>query len=352
MSSKYKGLREIAGIGLVTEARLKKHCRVETLSDLASSSAAEIVSCLQMAGASVTLETAETWIAEADLLIGDASVTAGNAIEAKSAPQNDEDAANMPQVADETVLPSIAEDGWRYLGAFILAFRMREVIDQRLERSLYTYPLSVTPEGDWLSEPSKEDSFADEDIDKVFQWQLNLLGVDWPVASGDLEEAAAQGSEKPNTEEEPVSYAEITERPAPFGNQPVKLKIVQLKIYQPPTSIRPIEVDRTTEKITETLQGGQPFDLELALTSEPQQEIVEGVTCIGHFELWSSETGIRSYLGRTDPIEIAYSDRMTVLRLTNEKELDSGSYDLSALVMVNSSPPTMALAEIQKLQFE
>ena len=295
----YDDLTVIKYIGPKLQPWLREKLQVRTYRDLAALSVEQIQTQLSVDKKSMAKFKIETWIEQAE----DLALEAGEE-EAALAAVEEPDGSGAGQQASA---PKKAGD-WKEYASFMVYFEAREFNGEREKRIAVSH--LEEDKSDVWSELTKE----------LFLWMLDQAG------EGPFPEAPQLPSwEQPEPEE-----------PAP--TEEAKVKVTQVRLFQPPEAEKPLATSNG-KPVQQELSAGEPFALEVlfSLGGKGAESIVkQGPTYSVQVVAKESDTKVGVDLADSEPEALVegkfdYSVRMP------EATLDPGVHRLWAMVAVQAA---------------
>lgn len=339
-------LRKINGIGETRQPFIRQEFGVRTYREFAALTPTKVVTRFHNLGQHfVTLAQVEKWQAEA-IRLATAKETQHKGI-ADMITENDEAENTLvgghqnPGVIGELAHRKIVEandlpagnGNWVCLHrAFIVEFWVRKFDDQVQDREVRVRMRKINEDGFWLEngddkEPSK--IIAGE---QLYRWMVQQLGEQsWS------EPTTPSPTQAPPLQPPPVEPLQVEALPiqlSPVQTSPAKIKIIQIRAFQPPDAEKSIGIGQTGQSFQGVIGSGKPFSLEVSfsLTGEGVSDLAQKPANLkAQFYTRRNSTGEKLHLGDAQPEVFVQGQSFYTARLA-QAILPPGTYRLQALV--------------------
>jgi hypothetical protein len=317
--NEYDDLTVLKHIREARQRDIKAWFGVRTYQDYAALSASEVEARFKDEGKLFTLKDIEESIADAQN-------------HAQSSAQRNADPASANVVANSPA----REKGWEYIAAFAVEFKARKVEGIEKAREINVRPVEITKNGIWGDVTGEKPTVVEGE--KLYQWMLSQV----------REEVPAEPEKAPRIEPEEEAPAEGKPAKAP----PVRLKITEVRAFQPSEIEIPTAISEAGKPFTGFLRGGEPFKIQVSfnLVGPGADDLAKKQIPYGiQFFTYELPTGERAVLGDTEPDTLSEGQRSYTAELA-EVSLAPGIYHLRALARLQSTPPIGDFLEVPLLQ--
>jgi hypothetical protein len=333
MNSSGKGfddLTVIKGIGPARQTWLRESLGVRTYADLASLSADEIQSQLikDKPKNIPDRETIEGWIAGAKEHTAGAEhaaepagpVTDMEAEEHVSSSNEANDASHQPVEAaraetenDEVAKATSHKDGWKPFASFVVEFQER-TLAQDTEYRTTVHHIEADTDAKWSGLSPEQFPL----------WMLEQV----------KDRISLQATKEQPPEPEKVA------KPVPAATSPLKVKITQIRAFQPPGTANLIGTGQSGQPFQGLVKGHTPFALEIrfGLVGEAVAGSTKNLAVYrARAYVQDSSTGKSIQLGDTEP-DTLIADKLDYTATLPDLTLIPGTYRLFALIALQATP--------------
>jgi hypothetical protein len=317
--NEYDDLTALANIGEARQKDIRAWFGAPTYQDYAALSASEVKARFKDEGKLFTLKDIEESIADA------------------------RERAQLPAQRNQWVATSnvtantpTGEKGWEYIAAFVVEFKARKVEGIEKEREINARPLEITKDGTWGDVTGEKPTVVEGE--ELYQWMLGQV----------REEVPAEPEKAPRIEPEEEAPAEEKPAEAP----PVRLKITEVRAFQPPEIEIPAATGKAGKPFNGFLREGEPFKIQVSfdLLGPGADDLTKKQIPYGaQFLTRKLPIGGRAVLGDTEPDTLSEGQRSYTAELA-EVSLAPGIYHLRALARLQSTPPIGDFLEVPLLQ--
>jgi hypothetical protein len=310
-------LTQIRGIGAVRKRWLNA-LGIDTIADLAQASAEAIDAKAKQDGRILSRDELEEWIAQAQVLCGQASLGSVETAErGEAAPNSIAQGAAPPD-------PTPEAGDWASIATFRVDYQTRQGAGS-LEQRLIAHHLETQATEQW----------ADFDTDQLQAWMRDRLAALLPALS--------------SATPPPVMRPPVTP-------PPIAAEITQLRVMQFDRMSRPMVANKTSPIFPNAIYTADPFALEVSVQfagqfagseqATPDRPVDYQVQCLARNVATGETAGLGDVTGQ---VSLAHSAGDTVL-LPSLRLRQPGIYRLKVLVTQPQSPAPLGHFKVPVLQ--
>ena len=297
-------LTAIKGIGSIRQDWFRDSFNVRTFQDLATLSVDKIASRLKADGQIPSQSAIESWIFQAREF---AAATGPSARQAG-------ELANAKTKEDDHLLTKEGE--WEFVSVFLVEFRVLKANDREIRRAITVERREINKKGMWLQDNGVKEPVEVEGQD-LYTWMVEQLGEDvWP---------------------EPKAHDLVQPKPAkplPPAKPPAKVKITEVRVFQPPQSETPAQIIKRAEPFQASVKSDEPFavDVDFELVGPAAADVVrKEIKCTAQSYVYDRAKDTSVHLGDAGP-SVLQEGKPNFTFALPEATLQQGRYRLWVLL--------------------